>query len=179
MGILVPILYLDSILRLQHEALGRVVDDYGFVEGAAQPRQVFHIESLTRHSKLPIKTFRDVLIWCAAREVHQGPVSIVLHAGGEDNYVVVGVHGFEELLRLRPHQQILRLLLKMQQRLIQIQHQRILLAPSHRRQIRRIRYPLITQHRVVVGEGRWSKFFRNDGGKAILRHADRLVNVDF
>lgn len=94
--VLIPTFDVDSILRLQQEISGVVVDDESLGQVSSQLAKVFEEDSVLLSGGTPVESVRNQL---SGIESVQNPVRIVLHCGGKDHYFVVLAHELDELLR--------------------------------------------------------------------------------
>ncbi len=73
----------DSVLRLQHMAVGRVVNKHHLVQLSACHPQVFQVIPLFQSAVMPVESVRDIFLFRV--QVIENHICVRCAAGGEDN----------------------------------------------------------------------------------------------
>lgn len=102
-GILVPRLNENAIVRLLAEVGSQVVHYYRLGEGAPDSTQIFAEDLARVRGVLPVQPVRDPLVWV---ELVQHPVGVVLHRGREYDQLIELGHFLQECFAARPHSEI-------------------------------------------------------------------------
>lgn len=102
-GVVVPRLNEDAIVRLLAEIGGQVVHYYRFVEGAPDSTQIFAEELPSVSSVLPVQPMRYPLLRV---ELVQNPVGVVLHRSCKDHQLVKFGHFLEESVTSGPYSKV-------------------------------------------------------------------------
>jgi len=93
MGVMVPTLDRDPVLRLALEVLLNVIYDDGLPQIPSQPGQVLLVDSILVMSLVSVQAVRDEAVLI---QMVQDPVSILLQASGEHHQLKVLAHLTQE-----------------------------------------------------------------------------------